>query len=75
MTRPPDVPAMPWSRIMQLCLGQMAMRPDDFWRLTVPELAAIVAARVPRSDSGPDRNWLEEAMKIYPDSPKEIRRP
>ncbi|MGB3809169.1 MAG: phage tail assembly chaperone [Parvibaculum sp.] len=30
----------PWARAMEIGLGHLRLAPQDFWRMTLPELAA-----------------------------------
>ncbi|HEX7776316.1 MAG TPA: phage tail assembly chaperone [Parvibaculum sp.] len=32
--------AFPWARAMEIGLGHLKLAPRDFWRMTLPELAA-----------------------------------
>ena len=47
-------------------LGVLKLSPEAFWRMTLPELAAIVDVMVPIRNV-PDRHVLRELMGRYPD--------
>lgn len=51
--------------------GQSAMlfgwKPDDFWSATPAELGAVIAAMLPISASGLDRNTLDSLKGQFPD--------
>lgn len=34
----------PWARAMEIGLGHLRLAPQDFWRLTLPELSAAARA-------------------------------
>ncbi|MEZ5709002.1 MAG: phage tail assembly chaperone [Blastomonas sp.] len=48
----------------------LGWRPDEFWRATPAELAAILMAAAGNPDgslSGPDRATIDRLMEIFPD--------
>jgi uncharacterized phage protein (TIGR02216 family) len=65
--------SFPWALIMRAGLGQLRLPPEQFWRMTLKELAAALA-RPPRADG----KMLRELMNRYPDAqspPGAPRRP
>ena len=56
--------SLAWAPLFRLCVGELRMRPADFWSLTLPELAWLLA----RPDARPpDREWLADALARFPD--------
>lgn len=57
----------PWARAMEIGLGHLRLAPRDFWRMTLPELAA--AARDGAGSGAPhaSRATLDELMTRFPD--------
>jgi uncharacterized phage protein (TIGR02216 family) len=56
----------PWDEALGFGLGVLRLPPEQFWRLTPVELAALARAR--RSPGrAPDRAALEELMAAFPD--------
>jgi len=58
---------------MALGLGVLRLAPDDFWRMTIPELRAAQRGLAGRA-GGPARRYpsrarLEEMKARYPDAP------
>lgn len=53
---------------MSLGLGTLRMRPETFWRMTLPELAAAARALRPQAEVPMERSTLDRLMKTYPDS-------
>ena len=52
----------PWTRLMRLGLGELRLAPDQFWSMTLRELAAALPA--------PDvmaRDDFDRLMKRFPD--------
>ncbi|RTL71910.1 MAG: phage tail assembly chaperone [Hyphomicrobiales bacterium] len=59
---------------MGLVLGHLRMPPDVFWRLTLPELDAIIRGSFPAAEapSGVNRSTLSALMTRFPDRPREV---
>jgi uncharacterized phage protein (TIGR02216 family) len=57
----------PWARAMEIGLGHLRLEPRDFWRMTLPELAA--AARDGATSGAPpaSRRALDDLMARFPD--------
>lgn len=57
---------------LQLC-GQCALllgwRPDEFWDTTPAELACVLSAMLPQSDTPPNPDDLQKLMALFPDAP------
>jgi uncharacterized phage protein (TIGR02216 family) len=56
---------------MRLVLGTLRMPPDMFWRLTLPELDAVLRGAFPDTPPvrGVSRSNLAALMARFPDSP------
>lgn len=59
---------------MGVVLGRLRMPPDAFWRLTLPELDAILRCAFPAAeiDRGVSRSHLSALMSRFPDHPREV---
>lgn len=51
------------------CALTLGWRPDEFWRATPAELAAITAALVPHDIQPPDSCLLDRLKERFPDAP------
>ena len=45
----------------------LGWRPDEFWKATPAELAAVVAAMMPQADAAASRGDLARLMEMFPD--------
>ena len=45
----------------------LGWRPDDFWKATPAELAAVAAAIMPEADAAASRGDLARLMEMFPD--------
>lgn len=56
---------------MELALGKMGMRPDDFWNMGFPEFYAAVEGFAEFHSGGRppplQKDELDELMELYPD--------
>jgi len=59
---------------MGIGLGLLRLSPDAFWRLTLPELAAMAELMFP-AERAPSRRTFAELMKRFPDRELEIPLP
>lgn len=59
----------PWARAMEIGLGHLKLGPRDFWRLTLPELAAAARGAGLAGDEGGamTRAMLEGLAERFPD--------
>ena len=53
----------PWREAMAFGLGTLRLPPEQFWRLTPRELAALTGGGV----AAPGRDDLQALMRRYPD--------
>lgn len=58
----------PWSRTMEIGLGHLRLAPRDFWRMTLPELAAAARARGSGSSIVMSRRALDKLADQFPDN-------
>lgn len=56
----------PWRRAIGFGLGVLRLSPDDFWRLTLRELALAIEAHGP-CEAPLDRSALADLMRAFPD--------
>jgi uncharacterized phage protein (TIGR02216 family) len=56
----------PWDEAIGFGLGVLKLAPDDFWRMTLRELA-LAAKALNRQGSGLDRAAFAQLMQRYPD--------
>ncbi|WP_371169688.1 phage tail assembly chaperone [Aliiroseovarius sp. 2305UL8-7] len=61
-----EAPAFDWSGLMRLGLGQLGLRPAEFWALTPIEL--IVMAGLDDKPAPCLRSRLEELALAFPDT-------
>lgn len=54
-------------RLAGLAGAVLGWRPDEFWRATPAELAAVLRAMMPEGEAGVDRAELERLMEVMPD--------
>ena len=62
----PDRKLFPWASVIRFGLGHLRLTPDAFWRLSLPELEAMLG-----TDALPEmstRQELEALMALYPDT-------
>jgi uncharacterized phage protein (TIGR02216 family) len=63
----PDRTFFPWASVLRFGLGHLRLTPDAFWRLSLPELHALLGtSEVPATST---RQELEELMVLFPDRP------
>ena len=60
-----DVRPFPWDMAMTLGLSRLRLPPEVFWRLSLPELAAMAGAFA--DQSGLTRGEVETLMRRFPD--------
>lgn len=56
-----------WAAAFRFAVFQAGLAPPEFWRLSLPELAALAAASGPVAFDTPDRRELESMMLAHPD--------
>lgn len=54
-------------RLAGIAGALLGWRPDEFWRATPAELAAVLEALVPAAAEAPDRDELARLMAMFPD--------
>lgn len=57
------------ARLAGLAGALLGWRPDEFWRSTPAELAAVIEARFGTGSAGASRADLERLMERFPDKP------
>lgn len=62
-----DERPFPWDEIMGFGLGRLRLSPEHFWAMTPRELAAAMAAVLPRREAVPARSVLDTLMARFPD--------
>ena len=55
------------ARLAGLAGALLGWRPDEFWRATPAELAAVLAALAPEQGEGVSRDELERLRALFPD--------
>lgn len=61
----------PWARAMEIGLGHLRLAPRDFWRMTLPELAAAARSIGNKSGAaGLSRGELKSLLDMFPDEPR-----
>jgi uncharacterized phage protein (TIGR02216 family) len=62
----PDRTFFPWASVLRFGLGHLRLNPDAFWRLSLPELTALIGA----TDVPPltTRYGLQALMAQFPDT-------
>jgi uncharacterized phage protein (TIGR02216 family) len=55
------------SRLAGAAALLLGWRPDEFWRATPAELAAVLAVAKGEAAAGLDRAELERLMEVHPD--------
>lgn len=55
------------ARLAGLTGAILGWRPDEFWRATPAELAAILTALTPETEAPPDAAQLSRLMEQFPD--------
>jgi uncharacterized phage protein (TIGR02216 family) len=63
----PDRTFFPWASVIRFGLGHLRLTPDAFWRLSLPELKALLGANAAPDMSS--RQALDELMALFPDTP------
>ena len=66
MTGQPAAAAFPWAELMRVAVMELGIRPGEFWRLTVRELAMLLRPAGPAGDAM-SRARLGRLMKEHPD--------
>jgi uncharacterized phage protein (TIGR02216 family) len=56
-----------WRAVMHDCLGKRGIAPDAFWKMSLPELDAVLVPGAVGS-SVPGRSQLVELMDRFPDT-------
>tara|TARA_R110002012_G_scaffold57941_11_gene150045 strand:+ start:59920 stop:60162 length:243 start_codon:yes stop_codon:yes gene_type:complete len=63
----PERTFFPWAAALRFGLGHLRLTPDAFWRLSLPELRALIGtSEMPATST---RQGLEELMALFPDTP------
>ncbi|MDF1607276.1 phage tail assembly chaperone [Hoeflea sp. YIM 152468] len=62
----PDRTLFPWASVIRFGLGRLRLPPDQFWRLSVPELSALTGAA--EAPTLTNRQGLEALMALFPDT-------
>lgn len=57
----------PWARAMEIGLGHLRLAPEDFWRMTLPELAAAARRSCHYSDDPMTERDLDRLLVLFPD--------
>lgn len=58
-----------WTSTLSLVVGEIGISPKDFWRLSLPELQAIISPYIDCQNSDkPSREYLDEMIKNHPDA-------
>jgi uncharacterized phage protein (TIGR02216 family) len=55
------------ARLAGVAGALLGWRPDEFWRATPAELAAVLAALLPEAGEGVERGELARLMEMFPD--------
>lgn len=55
------------ARLAGLAGALLGWRPDEFWKATPAELAAVLRALDPHIEAGADRDDLARLMEMFPD--------
>lgn len=62
----PDRTFFPWASVIRFGLGYLRLAPDAFWRLSLPELNALIGGNeLPATAT---RQGLEALMALFPDT-------
>ncbi len=59
--------SFPWARVMDIGFGHLKLAPDQFWRMTLPELAAATRMTSPMQDGDMKAEHLQGLMRRFPD--------
>jgi uncharacterized phage protein (TIGR02216 family) len=59
--------AFPWDEIMAFGFGRLRLSSEQFWAMTPREMAAAMAAVLPRREAAPGRTALDALMARFPD--------
>ncbi len=57
------------TRLSGLVSALLGWRPDDFWRATPEELAAVLAALTPATEASGDAALITQLKELFPDGP------
>lgn len=68
-TEPREPLPFPWEAAMGAGLGLLRLPPEQFWRLTLRELSAALAALAPPRPAPLPRGRLFDLMTRFPDGP------
>ncbi|MCE9650574.1 MAG: phage tail assembly chaperone [Parvibaculum sp.] len=61
----------PWARAMEIGLGHLRLAPQEFWRMTLPELAAATRGLgIIQNADALSRADFENLMAEFPDETK-----
>jgi uncharacterized phage protein (TIGR02216 family) len=55
------------ARLAGMAGALLGWRPDEFWRATPAELAAVIEAMMGEGSAGASRSDLERMMELFPD--------
>lgn len=55
------------ARLAGLAGALLGWRPDEFWRATPAELAAVIAALAPGAEPAGDHAMLSRLKELFPD--------
>ncbi|HEY0044491.1 MAG TPA: phage tail assembly chaperone [Allosphingosinicella sp.] len=55
------------ARLAGVAGALLGWRPEEFWRATPAELAAVVSAMMPAGGEGMDSTELERLRSLFPD--------
>ena len=62
---------MPIVRYIEICLGMIGMRPDDFWNSSPQEIFSAIDGFMEfnggKGEEPMSRDELEDLMELYPD--------
>ena len=62
----PDRTFFPWASVIRFGLGHLRLAPDAFWRLSLPELNALIGAT--EAPLFATRHGLQALMAQFPDT-------
>jgi len=64
-----------WAQLMRAGMGQLRLRPPEFWALTPAELMVMLGQGAPGAPDGPmGRARLSDLLRQYPDDPGKSER-
>ena len=66
----PDRTFFPWAYVIRFGLGHLRLPSEAFWRLSLPELKALLGDNaLPETST---RQELDELMALFPDVPGKL---